>query len=223
MTLPFDIPDKNKRKYQCFVCGVYFEEFEQFKTHIVETHEEGREYIVCPCDHCQAPVRDLRMHFKVKHPHMNMPPVAMTKAIVMKDLSAKGKVKNKKPQFREGWYHSTKMNKKIHYRSGYESTIYELLDADVDVLAFEEEPFKIAYLHKGKQHQYIPDILVRFITGRIEIWEVKPANQTLLEQNQNKWSAAADVCKTRGWDFVVITEKGITNLKTKVKNQFLGL
>jgi hypothetical protein len=30
MTLPF-VPENNKRKYQCFVCGVVFEDFEEFK------------------------------------------------------------------------------------------------------------------------------------------------------------------------------------------------
>jgi DNA-directed RNA polymerase subunit RPC12/RpoP len=219
MTLPFQ--ESSSRKYQCFVCGIQFDDYDKYREHVLEKHQEGREYVKCPLEHCQAPVRDVRLHFKAKHPKTPLPQKGMMRAMVWKDFSPGGEKRKtkKKPQFKEGWYQSTKMNKQIHYRSGYEATIYECLDCDADVNTFEAEPFEIPYIHKGKSHKYIPDIIVRFIDGRTEVWEVKPSNQTAMEQNQNKWEAAGRACKSRGWEFVVMTETGIEKLKSKVKEQ----
>jgi RNase P protein component len=219
----FDIPDKDKRKYQCFVCGVQFENFKEYCNHIKEKHEEGRDYVICPVSHCQAPIRDLRSHFKHKHPSLKMPNKdGMNKAIIWRDFNPKkNKMQVRKPKFREGYYHSTKMQVSFHYRSGYEVSVYECLDADVDVSSFEAEPFEIEYIHKGKLHNYTPDIVVRFIDGHVEVWEIKPSKQTLLPKNQDKWAAANEACKTRGWEFVVITETGIDRLKNKIKKQKL--
>ena len=219
MPLPFDIPNKNKRKYSCFICGVKFETFKEFQSHIIEEHEEGRDYIICPLKRCQAPVRCLRSHFKCKHPSEKIPKIGMMKSIVWHDIAAKKRKKTRKPKFREGYHQSSIMNKPLHYRSGYEKTIYECLDVDAEVNAFNVEPFKISYLHKGKEHKYIPDLIVQFIDGSTEVWEIKPANQTFLEVNQNKWRAANKACQNRGWKFIVITETGIDKLKKKIRNQ----
>jgi hypothetical protein len=53
----------------------------------------------------------------------------------------------------------------------------------------------------------------------VEIWEIKPANQTSFDKNQAKWKAAAAYCTARGWEFVVYTETGINKLKKKVRDQ----
>ena len=217
------LPEKDKRKFQCFVCGLLYSNFEDYSTHLKEKHTEGRDFVICPCTHCKAPVRDLKSHFAVKHKSMKMPEIAgMTRALIWRDWNAKTeKMKTRKPKFREGYYESTKMKKTFHYRSGYESRIYELLDSDVDVTSFDVEPFEIPYIHKGKPHNYIPDLVIRFIDGHVEVWEIKPSSQTLLEVNQAKWSAADAICKTRGWQFVVYTETGIGKLEQKVRQQKL--
>ncbi|RDJ35336.1 MAG: hypothetical protein DWQ19_11010 [Crenarchaeota archaeon] len=216
----FNTP-KNIRKFQCFVCARQFESFEEFVSHIVETHEEGTDYVLCPLERCKAPVRDVRSHFKVKHPTEKLPQKGMLKATVWRDVTPKGKIKKRKPKFREGWHHSTKMEKNFYYRSGYEKTVYECFDSWHEVLAYEAEPFQIPYIHEGQCHQYTPDVFIAFIDGHKEVWEVKPANQTLLEKNQNKWFSAKQACEARGWEFVVATEQVIQKLKKKVKNQFL--
>jgi hypothetical protein len=219
MSLPFDLPDKNKRKHTCFVCGLMFPEWVEMNKHLLENHQADREYIVCPLPHCGACVRDMYSHFKVKHPNINMPKTGMTQAVIWYDFNGKGERKARKPKFKEGFHYSTKMNKEIHYRSGYEKTIYECLDADVEVIAYDGEPFAIEYIHKGKAHKYTPDIIVRFLDGHTELWEIKPSAQTLLPKNQDKWFHANEACKTRGWEFVVITEVGISRLKQKIRNQ----
>lgn len=220
MTLPFDIPEKNQRKYQCFVCGVMFTDFVEYKEHIVENHEEGREYVLCPLERCGTPVRDLKLHYKVKHPSEKLPKKGMMRAIIWKDFSPRRmKGKTKKPQFREGHYESTKMGRSFHYRSGYECRVYECLDSLIEVEAFAPEPFKIGYTHQGEKHEYIPDLLVSFMDGHKELWEVKPASQTTLPKNKSKWKAAEHACELRGWKFVVVTEQVIQQLINKVRIQ----
>lgn len=224
--MQFDIPDKSKRKYQCFVCGEQFTDFIGYKEHITDKHEEGKDYVLCPLKRCGAPVRDLKLHFKTKHPSEKLPQKGMMRAMIWKDISPRkatkdGKpvMKTRKPKFRKGEYESIKMGRNFTYRSGYECTVYELLDNWVEVIAFAAEPFKIPYVFEGKPHTYTPDIIVNFVDGHQELWEVKPENQTALPVNKAKWKSAEAACLTRGWTFKVVTEQVINQLKKKVKDQ----
>lgn len=220
MTLPFN-DEKGARKFQCFVCGNYYENFDLFKNHITENHELGLEYVICPLQRCQAPVRDLRMHFKCKHPKDKLPPVSgPVRAIIWKDYSPKtGKMKTKKPKFREGWFDSKKMKKKMHYRSGMEASLYEIIETIDDIIAYEVELIEIPYAHEGTIHKYIPDLFVFFKDGRKEVWEVKPQDQLTLKKNEDKWYAAREACKARGWGFEVITETTISKMKKRAKKR----
>ncbi len=212
----------NIRKFQCFICGVMHDSFEEFKSHIIENHEEGTDYIPCPLERCKAPVRDMKAHFKAKHPSEAIPKKGMMKATVWRDISTKGQIKKRKARFREGWHQSTKMQKSFYYRSGYEKIVYECLDSWNEVVAYQAEPFKIPYIHEGECHEYTPDVFIAFLNDRKEVWEIKPANQTLLERNQNKWFSAKKACEARGWGFEVITEQSINKLKKKAKTQHLA-
>lgn len=211
----------SKRKYTCFVCGVMFEDYVGFKNHIIEEHKEGEDYILCPLKRCRAPIRDLRMHFKAIHPSEKLPKSGPMKAMIWRDVSNR-KAKKRKPSFKEGWYESKKMQTKFYYRSSYELTVFECLDEWTKVIGYEAEPFKIPYIHKGEQREYTPDIIVTFTDGHREVWEIKPSSQTMMEVNTNKWHAANLSCKARGWDFVVMTEKGIGKLKKTVERQHLN-
>jgi DNA-directed RNA polymerase subunit RPC12/RpoP len=208
--------ERNQRKYKCFVCGREYTDFAEFKEHIIDEHEEGTDYVFCPLARCQAPVRDVRTHFKARHPHEKLPKKGMMRATQWRDIKKGGKLKKRKPNPLKGWYTSTKMKKDFHFNSSWEQTVYELLDTDYEVMAFEAEPFEIDYIHNGKARKYIPDILVLFVDGHRELWEIKPANQTSLGINQAKWSAAEKACKVRGWKFVTVTETVISKLKKKV-------
>lgn len=221
MTLPFNPP--NKRKFQCFCCGVQYNTYKEYCEHIISEHEEGRDFVLCPLDRCKAPVRDIPSHFKANHAGQEIPKKGQLKASVWKDQTPiKGKLKARKPKFRTGYYESIKMQKSIKYRSGYEATVYECLDDLHEILGYEAEPFEISYIHKGEIRKYFPDILVHYVSGDKELWEIKPSNQTDLEMNKNKWFAANEACKLKGWKFKVITEKGIEKLKKKVKDQILS-
>lgn len=218
MTLPFG---DSSGKHVCFCCGMQFSEYEEFRNHIIESHEEGREFVRCPLEHCKAPVRDVKLHMKVKHPSFDFRNFkGQARAIIWHDFSAKGK-KTKKPRFKQGKYESTKTGKTLGYRSGLEEKLYKILDQHDDVMSFYSEPFNIDYIHKGQAHKYTPDLIVNFMDGRRQVWEVKPSNQTDLEMNKNKWRAAEEACKIRGWSFEVFTEQRIDKLAVEVRRQKL--
>lgn len=211
--------EQSPKTYCCFCCGVQFSDYEEFRGHILDSHEEGRDFVKCPLPHCGAPVRDVKLHMKVKHPGIKANNIkGQTRAIVWHDFSAKGK-KTRKPKFKQGKYESTKTGKILTYRSGLEEKLYKILDRHEDVMSFYSEPFHIDYVHRGQVHKYIPDLIVHFMDGSRAVWEVKPANQTELEQNKDKWRAAEQACKVRGWGFEVFTEQRINKLDREVRGQ----
>lgn len=207
-----------KRKWQCFVCGREYLEYQAFADHIVEEHEEGRDYVRCPLPRCAAPIRDIQLHMKAKHPHDSMPSFhGPNRALVWKGQKGVKEKKSKRPTFRQGEFVSMKNNgKEFTYRSSYECAVLECLELLPEIVKYDVEPIRIPYFYKGQEKNYIPDISLCFSDGHIEIWEIKPANQTSLEQNTAKWDAAKLFCATRGWDFIVITEKGIELLKKEI-------
>ncbi len=212
----------DQRRWQCFVCGKSHTTFEEYKEHIAATHEEGREYITCP--DCSAPVRDMKMHYKAKHPQRAMPTGCQMRVAVWFDKKrtkdGKGKTTVRKGMnFRKGEFESKKCGRMFTYRSGLEEEFYNILEEDADVDNWFVEPMKIPYFWKGEWHDYIPDIRVNYIDGSTDLWEIKPANQTHYEQNKAKWVAANNYCSNVGWNFVVLTEVGLGKLKVKMKQQ----
>ncbi len=223
MPLLFEDAGKSKsRKFQCFVCGKNYEAYEEYKEHILQSHQEGREFISCP--DCGSPVRDVKLHYKTKHPSRIMPKNVQHRVAVWHDFKVGkfGKSEKKttrKPSFRSGTFCSKKCNRDFEYKSGMECDFFECLEADVDVLAYSYEGMKIPYFFQGKWHNYLPDIKVTFLDNTIQIWEIKPANQTNYDQNKAKWAAAQNYCLNIGYEFIVMTEVGLGKLKTKLKQQ----
>ena len=71
----------------------------------------------------------------------------------------------------------------------------------------------------GEWHEYVPDMKILFSDGSIQIWEIKPANQTDYEQNKCKWASAHNHCEHMGWEFVVQTEQILDTYRWKVQRQ----
>jgi hypothetical protein len=208
--------NKNIPKYICFVCSEEYLDYEEMKKHIIESHDLGRDYVLCPLKRCSCPVRDIRSHFKAKHPQEILPKCEQYKATVWRDVCKKtNKVKVKK-KFKEGHYISKKNNnEKYFYRSGLELEFYVVLEKMPEVLKYKPEPFQIEYFFEGFTHNYIPDILVEYVNGKRELWEIKPKHQINLPKNQAKWSYANNYCKNRNIEFIVYTENGLKELKRK--------
>ena len=89
------------KKFSCFVCYEIFDLYCDFKEHIIKNHEEAREYLICPLKHCQCPVRDLRIHFKAKHPGIILPKTIQMRATVWYDFKD-GVRKKKTTGFKDG-------------------------------------------------------------------------------------------------------------------------
>jgi len=208
-------PNAGTRQYICFVCGVPFSAYYEYAQHITDKHEEGREYIKCPLTRCQAPVRDVRLHFKIKHPTEKCPQSGQMRPIIWKDQKAPGK--RKKIKFHEGYINSQKNGQQMHYRSSWERDVYICLENLSEITNYKVESFPVEYYWRGKRKRYFPDILVAFKDDHYEVWEIKPDNQKHLEMNQAKWAACESHCEQRKWKFRVIDENGIKQLKDKVR------
>ena len=166
MPLPFSKND-GRRQFQCFVCGILLPSKPEFVDHVRTNHEEGREYIVCPMEHCKFPVRDLRAHYKFAHSHTTPPNNMQMRCAIWKDPKDPRK-KKKKIGFEEGYFPSAKNRKRLHYRSSWEREVYETLEKMDDVVRFEVEPLVIEYWFNGENLNYLPDLKVHFRDGHKE-------------------------------------------------------
>lgn len=113
----------------------------------------------------------------------------------------------------------------LKYKSSWELYFMNFLDKNNNVINWGYEVVKIPYLHpfKKKTSIYIPDFLVRYIdkfnNEIIELVEIKPTNEMIIESAKNKkqiascilnrykWDEALKWCERRGIKFRVLSEK----------------
>jgi hypothetical protein len=114
------------------------------------------------------------------------------------------------------------------FRSSWEVAVMRMCDENPSIEQWASEPIKIPYRDPltGKQSLYVPDFLVTFVDRNqqkhAELWEVKPANQQILEKvgknpynqaqfvkNQAKWAAASIWCRNQGIKFRILNEHDI--------------
>jgi hypothetical protein len=114
------------------------------------------------------------------------------------------------------------------YRSSWEWAVMTMFDNNPAIQRWASESIKIPYKDPltSKQTVYVPDFFVNYVdkNGKqhAELWEVKPANQTVKERvgrnpvnqahyvkNMAKWEAARAWCKRQGILFRVISENDI--------------
>ena len=113
-------------------------------------------------------------------------------------------------------------------RSSWEFVFMKTLDEHQGVQTWASESIKIPYRDPltGKQTIYVPDFFIVYVdkngNKHAELIEVKPANQTFIEQvgksmynkqqyvkNMAKWEAATAWAKQQGVKFRVINESDI--------------
>ena len=119
---------------------------------------------------------------------------------------------NKCKKYRAGKYFSTKAGRTVEYRSLYEYAFYKGMDSDHDVIKYIVEPMKIPYSdNSGLRRNYIPDVLVLYADGRIELCEIKPSSATKALNVQLKARAAVAYLKDNKINakYRFITEKEI--------------
>jgi len=110
--------------------------------------------------------------------------------------------------FKTGHFTSIKNKKEMFYRSSYELVAFKLLEKDLNVETFEDEPFRIPYKTKDDiTRHYIPDILITYVNGSKELIEVKPQCFVNEESVKLKIQAGLDYCLANDMIFNVWTEK----------------
>lgn len=116
------------------------------------------------------------------------PAVTRDEKVLVKHLSKKSKMKGKgthvyfnrknadgSSRYLTGKFFSQKNNKEVTYRSSYELKFFQLLELDMKVKSYEVETVKIPYICPEKKYKkYIPDVIVLYTNGDMEVCEVKP-------------------------------------------------
>jgi hypothetical protein len=116
----------------------------------------------------------------------------------------------------------------IRYRSSWELAFMNFCDTNDNILAWASEAIQIPYRDPltGKGTIYVPDFFIQYLDKRgkllVELIEIKPASQTLLERvgknkynqaqfvkNQAKWAAATAWCRQQGIKFRVVNENDL--------------
>lgn len=113
---------------------------------------------------------------------------------------------------------SYKNDRSTAFESTLERDFYYLLEFDIHVLRFREQPCLISYSHNNKELSYTPDVLVNYRNdishsgnyGRI-LYEIKYREDLFKDWEllKPKFKAARKVAKDNGWKFKIITEKEI--------------
>lgn len=107
-----------------------------------------------------------------------------------------------------GKFPSLKLGRMVGYQSLIERDFIYLLDFDVAVTSYAEQPLTLHYKDGGKQRRYTPDFsLTR--NGQTYLVECKHHEFTQPEKNRLRWRAAHRWCHDRGAVFVVVTEEMI--------------
>ncbi len=114
------------------------------------------------------------------------------------------------------------------YRSSWEWSFMRFCDTNPSIQKWASEAVKIPYRDPltGKQTIYVPDFFIQYVDKmgkmNVELIEVKPASQTILERvgknkynqaqyvkNQAKWQAANIWCKQQGIKFRILNENDL--------------
>lgn len=115
------------------------------------------------------------------------------------------------------------------YRSSWEFSFMRYLDTHDKIIYWASESIKIPYKNPitGKNTIYIPDFFLICDTkkGRKSfLVEIKPKSQTSIKEsksnydklnavvNEYKWRAAQIWCKSKGMEFIILTEKELFSL-----------
>jgi hypothetical protein len=103
-----------------------------------------------------------------------------------------------------GKYPSWKMGRMLQWESIHERNAFRLLDADPDVKSFDEQPCKIEYVHDGKLKKHTPDILIEFMSGVKEFWEVKTSQEATKSEIASRTTFLAKSLPYFGYRYRVV-------------------
>lgn len=129
-------------------------------------------------------------------------------------LAVKKRRRKRKSRYHTGVHSSPKAGD-CKYRSGWELSYMQHMDADPLVLSYLYEGVKIPYVSNrktGKLRGYLPDFLVTRVDGTRIMIEVKPSRKVAHATVKKKLEAAALWCGVHGVVLQVITERELKGL-----------
>ena len=119
----------------------------------------------------------------------------------------------------------------IVYRSLWEKAVFQWCDKNPKVKGWSSEEIVVPYYYDvdKKYHKYYVDVKIVFEDKTLLV-EIKPEKETVppvgakrtkryitegltYVKNMNKWEAADNYAKDRGWEFQVWTEKTLQEMK----------
>ena len=126
----------------------------------------------------------------------------------------------------------------VIFRSLWERNTFRWCENNPKVRAWSSEEIVVPYKCKvdNKLHRYFVDLYVEMNNGQTILVEIKHKKETLppkqpkrktkkflnevitFSKNQDKWEAADQYAKHKGWKFQVWTEETLKNLGIKVLN-----
>lgn len=84
-------------------------------------------------------------------------------------------VRHGKAKYVQGDFYSKKNDEQFPYKSSYELAFLHQIETNPEVLSYIYEPFELYYNdYTGKRRIYIPDFMVLYKDGSIQISEIKP-------------------------------------------------
>tara|TARA_B100000575_G_scaffold62709_2_gene47817 strand:- start:20183 stop:20668 length:486 start_codon:yes stop_codon:yes gene_type:complete len=115
----------------------------------------------------------------------------------------------------------------IIYRSMWEAKCFAWCDKNPKIKSWSSEETVVPYYYDidKKYHKYFIDLRINFKDGKTVLVEIKPKKETqppkipagnktrryvnegmTYVKNMNKWKAANEMAKDRGWEFQIWTE-----------------
>ena len=119
----------------------------------------------------------------------------------------------------------------VVYRSMWERQCFAWCENNSEIKEWSSEEIVVPYYYEvdKKYHRYFIDLKITFNNGKTILVEIKPEKETAppkrpdktkrylnealtYVKNQNKWQAASEFAKDRGWEFQIWTEKTLEKL-----------
>lgn len=120
---------------------------------------------------------------------------------------------------------------KVTYRSHWEKLCFMWCESNPSVKYWSSEETVVPYKWDidKKMHRYFVDLKITFTNGKTILVEIKPEKETELPKNpnkskryigeamtyvknMNKWEAANEYAKDRGWEFQIWTENTLKSM-----------
>jgi len=107
-----------------------------------------------------------------------------------------------------GKYPSWKMGRMLQWESRNELNAFRLLDCCPTVTQFMEQPCQICYNQGGQSKSHYPDILVE-ISGRKELWEVKPEGKAQQPEVAGRTALLTQALPTWGYEYRLAIDRDL--------------